>query len=127
MEGDTPDGSEYEDDLEGTSDATSSYEEEFQAVLSRRNEFGKLEYLVSYDTDTEWVDRSDVWDDGPNTAKICAYDKSYPIDWDSECQYCLSIFNGGCSGCEECRCCDCGKPTRHLQGINYGCEKHPVL
>ena len=32
-----------------------------------------------------------------------------------------------CEGCEECICDECGRKCRHIKGLNYGCELHPVV
>ena len=135
MEGDTPDNSEPDresENLEELDDEQSDYDSEvddtFAAVISRRAFDGVLEYFVRYDNGTEeWVDRSDLWDFQTNTLKIVTYDKANPIDWDEECQYCLTPFTQRGGGCEECRCPECHRACCHLEGVNYGCVKHPVI
>lgn len=129
MEGDTPDSSEHGDvDLEDTGDEQSYSDDTFEEVLSRRNDSGHLQYFVRYsDGEEAWVDRSDVWDFQTNTMKIVGYDKRHPVGWDTECQFCGTPFAQRGGGCEECRCDECGKPCCHLEGVNYGCVKHPVI
>lgn len=133
MEGDTPTSSEHAGDaesLDGLDDELSDceWEDTFETVLSRRSISGKLEYQVKYaNGDEEWVDRSDLWDWQTNTMKIVSYDKKYPVPWDTECQFCSTPFNQRSGGCEECRCPECDRVCCHLEGINYGCVKHPVI
>lgn len=133
MEGDTPDSSEHAGDAENLDeldDELSEYEQDdtFEAVLSRRSAAGMLEYYVRYaNGDEEWVDRSDLWDWQTNTMKIVSYDKANPVGWDTECQFCLTPFRERGGGCEECRCPECERPCCHLEGVNYGCVKHPVI
>jgi hypothetical protein len=132
MEGDTPDSSEHAGDIEELDDELSSYDSEFEdtfeRVLSRREEDGRLEYWVRFaNGDEEWMDRSDLWDWQTNTLKIVAYDKAHPIAWDEDCQFCLTPFSQRGGGCEECRCPECKRACCHLQGVNYGCVKHPVI
>lgn len=129
MEGDTPDNSDVEgESLEGDEESDFEQDDTFAAVLTRRALNGTLEYFVRYDDGfEEWVDRSDVWDYSSNTMKIVTYDKANPIDWDEECQYCLTPFTQRGGGCEECRCPECDRVCCHLEGVNYGCVKHPVI
>ena len=114
-----------ESDLESEDE---SVDEEVESVLDRYNDDGTLEYLVRYKggSTLEWVDRSDLWDFGAASRMINDYDKSHPIAWDTVCQHCLSPFNSE-EGCEECQCDECDRPCRHLNGVNYGCVKHPVI
>lgn len=133
MEGDTPDSSEHaygSENLDATDDEQSDFEldDTFDVVLTRRAIDGKLEYYVRYDNGEEiWADRSDLWDFQSNSMKIISYDKRHPVAWDAECQFCLTPFSQRSGGCEECRCPECGKPCCHLEGVNYGCVKHPVI
>jgi len=69
----------------------------------------------------EIFDRSDLMDDGDQQRLVLAFEKRNPPPWDEECPVC------GSEGCEECECADCERKCRFIAGINYGCEKHPVV
>ena len=98
------------------------------SILDRQSEDGHLQYHVQLrSNEEEWIDRSDLWDFSNNTKKIVAYDKVNPIQWDIECAHCGSDFRVKSEGCEECRCDECGVACRHLEGVNYGCNRHPVI
>ena len=73
------------------------------------------------------MNRSDLWDFGVNSQRIKEYDNRHPITWDSECAFCCAKFTTKERGCEECRCPECPRVTRHLMGVNYGCPYHPVI
>ena len=116
---------ESSDDEVGTEDE--SFDEIPVAINDRRNEAGNLEYEIRYDNgECEWLDRSDLWDFGPMSKMVIEYDAQDPIEWDTVCAHCGSEFNSK-MGCEECMCAECDRSCRHLQGVNYGCVKHPVL
>ena len=90
------------------------------------DEDGRLCYLCkNADKCEEVYDRSDLMDGGDNQKLVLAYERKYmPFPgppWDEECTYC----NG--EGCEECICELCDRPMRHINGVNYGCIKHPVV
>ena len=127
-EGDTPTNS--ESDL-GESDWSEECELEctISKILQRRVVDGYIEYEVEVigSPVPEWFDRSDLWDDGVNSTKLKEYDRLHPITWDIECALCGDPFVRSALGCEECRCDQCGRMCRHLNGINYGCERHPVV
>lgn len=97
-------------------------------VLDRVAEDGQLLYQVQLKSGAvDWFDRSDLYDFGPNTMYMKEWDKTHPIEWDTECAFCGVDFRLKSEGCEECRCDECGAPCRHLQSVNYGCAKHPVI
>lgn len=122
--------SDSEEDCHTPSEA-SSVDCKINDILNRTiTEDGYIEYeitIVNSQSPPEWFDRSDLWDDGVNTRKMEAYDKKFPIAWDTTCQHCGDPFQRSHDGCEECRCDECGLPTRHLNGVNYGCKNHPVI
>jgi len=102
-------------------------------ISCRRESMGCLEYLCHYaDGSSDWEDRSDIWDFGRITAMIEQYDAAHPIGWDTLCQHCGVELNPHRAfkhrnGCEECTCSECDRACRHLEGINYGCKRHPVI
>lgn len=117
--------SESMSDSDGISEAD---DEVILQVIDRDNDETGLIYNVLLRNNTEscWMGRSDLWDDGPNSSKIEAYDFRNPVDWDEVCEYCGSPF-WKADGCEECRCDMCEDACRHFKGINYGCPRHPVV
>jgi hypothetical protein len=122
----------FENDVEDLGDSEGECESEEElyiaTILDREAIGGHLQYHVRLkNDDTDWYDRSDLYDFGPNTMYMNAYDKKYPITWDSVCAFCTTDFRFRSEGCEECRCDECGTPCRHLDGVNYGCVKHPVI
>lgn len=125
-EGDTDTG---EDEcIESDDDESIPADEIVKVVICRRANAGILEYYVRLDDGTEkWVDRSDLWDDGNNSRKIDRFDHSYPIEWDETCEDCGEELDADHVGCDNCRCPDCDMPNRMLEGVNYGCEAHPVI
>tara|TARA_A100001015_G_scaffold284586_1_gene351222 strand:+ start:136 stop:474 length:339 start_codon:yes stop_codon:yes gene_type:complete len=66
-------------------------------------------------------DRSDLMDGGPTQAMVLAFERKHPPPWDVECVHCQG------EGCGECLCEECDRPCRHINGVNYGCVKHPVV
>ena len=118
------------DDAEDLDDEDESESEDLQiaTVFDREALSGELQYLVRLKSgETDWYDRSDLYDFGPNTMYMKEYDKQHPITWDSTCAFCGIDFRIKSEGCEECRCDECGSACRHLEGVNYGCVKHPVI
>lgn len=101
------------------------------SVLDRDGDDSGLIYqvLLRGQTEKHWMSRSDLWDDGPNSQKMEAYDFKHPVDWDEQCYHCESNFEGPDQGegCEECVCDICEERCRHYNGINYGCTRHPVV
>ena len=86
---------------------------------------GKFESL-SYectcsDGSVEVFDRSDLMDDGPMQRMVLKWEKRSPPPWDTICCYCDG------EKCEECVCEECGAPNRQIEGVNFGCERHPVI
>ena len=82
----------------------------------------RLCYLCRTTTGEEEVfDRSDLMDGGEQQRLVLQYERHHPPPWDEVC-----TFSEG-EGCEECVCDDCGRPCRHIRGINYGCCRHPVV
>ena len=112
----------------GEEEGSESEEIRITKVLDRRQEDGQLTYhVVLAGGEDEWFDRSDIYDFGPSTMYMKEYDKRHPITWDEECAFCGTSFRLKSEGCEECRCDECDAVCRHLQGVNYGCVKHPVI
>ena len=73
------------------------------------------------DGETDVFDRSDLMDDGVQQRLVLAFEKRHPPPWDAKCTYCEG------EGCEECICDECEGRMRHICGVNYGCERHPVV
>ena len=73
------------------------------------------------DGDVEVFDRSDLMDGGPQQRLVLQFERHHPPPWDEQCMIC------GGEGCEECECEECDLPCRHINGVNYGCRKHPVI
>ena len=119
-----------EEDLEHgeESESDESEDERIAQVLDRQTTDGQIMYLVRLTNGEEdWLDRSDLYDFGPNTMYMKQYDAQHPLAWDTFCQFCGAEFSSRVEGCEECRCDECGSVCRHLSGVNYGCPKHPVI
>jgi len=91
-------------------------------VLSMSIEEDRLIYLCHTLDDTEdYFDRSDLMDESKQQKLVLAFELQNPPPWDVICSYC------GGEGCEECVCDECERPCRHINGINYGCVRHPVV
>ena len=71
------------------------------------------------------VDRSDMIDGAKRQRLLRNFEHYNPPQWDEVCSYCGA--REGDEGCEECVCEECGERMRHINGINYGCVKHPVV
>ena len=67
------------------------------------------------------IDRSDLIDGAAQQRLVLHYERTHPPPWDERCFWCLG------DGCEECECDQCERKCRHLNGINYGCTRHPVV
>tara|TARA_Y100001963_G_scaffold120836_1_gene168976 strand:- start:400 stop:729 length:330 start_codon:yes stop_codon:yes gene_type:complete len=90
--------------------------EVLQMVLEDR-----LCYLCKTTDGTEEIfDRSDLMDGGDQQRLVFQFERRNPPPWDEVCRYCEG------EGCEEC-ICDCERACRHINGVNYGCPKHPVV
>jgi len=128
---DSPSDEELSESMSGSGGPSEADDEVIVKVMDRDNDESGLVYRVTLRNHTEpcWMGRSDLWDDGPNSNKIEAYDYRNPVDWDDVCEFCGAPFEGPESGdgCEECRCDICEDPCRHFNGINYGCSRHPVV
>ena len=127
-----PSDAELSDSLCDDSDGFSEADDEvIVRVVDRDHDDTGLIYKVVLRNhiDPCWMARSDLWDDGPNSNKIEAYDFRNKVDWDEICEFCGAPFEGPESGdgCEECRCDCCEDICRHFNGINYGCPRHPVV
>ena len=86
------------------------------------NTEGYLSYLcLSSDGRHEIFDRSDLIDGARIQQLVLAFERKHPPPWDPICTYCQG------ESCEECVCDECGRPNRHINGINYGCVRHPVV
>lgn len=114
------------DDLDDESDAGSidsfCIDEVLEMVLDDEDAEARLSYLcLTTDGVEEVFDRSDLMDGGSQQKLVLAFEKRNPPPWDLECSFC------GGEGCEECVCETCERPCRHINGINYGCCKHPVI
>ena len=86
------------------------------------DEYETLHYLCHTTTGKrEIFDRSDLMDGGTQQRLVLAFERRHPPPWDPVCTFCDG------DGCEECVCEECERPMRHINGVNYGCEKHPVI
>ena len=84
-------------------------------------EDGGLCYRCSTNTGEEIMDRSDLMDGSTCQRMVLAFEKRNPPPWDDACPICDG------EDCEECECPDCERTCRFFRGVNYGCEKHPVV
>ena len=111
-----------DEELESSSDEVSEEDVSIVRVLEWQGGDGRLSYLC-IDTEGErgYWDRSDLMDGAKQQKLVLAYEKRDPPPWDPCCPVC------GDEGCEECECPDCDRDCRFLQGVNYGCECHPVV
>lgn len=97
-------------------------DEVLEMVLDTDDTNARLSYLChTVDGGEEVFDRSDLMDDGPQQRLVLQFERQKPPPWDAVCSFC------GGEGCEECVCEDCERACRHINGINYGCCKHPVV
>ncbi|MAH41467.1 MAG: hypothetical protein CMO41_04390 [Verrucomicrobiales bacterium] len=96
--------------------------EVLEMVLDEDDSNARLCYLCRTTDDVEEIfDRSDLMDGGLQQQLVLRYEKLHPPPWDEVCSYCDG------EGCEECECEECDNRMRHINGINYGCCKHPVI
>ena len=72
------------------------------------------------------VDRSEMVDGAKRQRLLRDFERSNPPTWDAVCSYCGQKSDEE-GGCDECVCEECGERMRHVNGINYGCVKHPVV
>ena len=95
---------------------------DIQSVIEMVLEDDVLCYLCRTSENTEEVyDRSDLMDGGRHQSMVMAYERRCPPPWDPVCTHC------GGEGCGECICEECERVCRHINGVNYGCVKHPVI
>jgi hypothetical protein len=93
-----------------------------EVVLEMHLDEGNLSYLCrNTDKSEEIYDRSDLMDGGRQQALVLSFERRNPPPWDEICSHCEG------EGCEECECPDCERHCRHICGVNYGCERHPVV
>lgn len=93
-----------------------------EAVLEWAVEDERLMFRCENDDGAdEWYDRSDLMDGGRQQKLVLAFERKNPPPWDLMCPFCND------EGCEECECPDCERPCRFICGVNYGCQKHPVV
>ena len=91
-------------------------------VLSMTLEEDRLIYFCHTEEDTEdYFDRSDLMDGAKQQKLVLAFERQNPPPWDIICSFC------GGDDCEECVCDECERPCRHINGLNYGCVRHPVV
>ena len=69
----------------------------------------------------EIFERSDLMDGASQQRLVLQFERKHTPPWDEVCSFC------GGEGCEECVCEDCERPCRHINGVNYGCCRHPVI
>lgn len=93
-----------------------------EEVLEMMIEEEKLYYLcLTSDGAEEVFDRSDLMDGSTQQKLVLQFERKNPPPWDPVCTWCEG------AGCEECECPECDRACRHLNGLNYGCPKHPVV
>jgi hypothetical protein len=94
---------------------------------------GNLEYVCMQPSGEEGTfDRSDLMDGAKNQRLVMNFEKYHPPPWDAECPMCEGQLVPADKdfreeGCEECECEECGDRCRFINGLNYGCERHPVI
>lgn len=112
------------DDDESDADSTDSFtiDEVLEMVIDVDDSSSRLAYLCrTSDGAEEIFDRSDLIDGALHQKMVLQFERRNPPPWDEECSFCDG------EGCEECICEDCERPCRHINGINYGCVRHPVV
>lgn len=88
---------------------------------------GELSYEAMFDDGiVQIMPRAEFCDDGPNYQELLAFERRVCLPWDEECKNCGNSIKER-SGCDECVCDECGVKTHMYDGVNYGCDKHPVL
>ncbi len=119
------DGETHRTDEESVDEESESSEEELEVieVLSWvLDENCRLAYWVEcVGGKKELVDRSDLMDGCKAQRLVLKFERRNKLPWDQECPHC------GTEGCDECECPDCDRMCRFMEGVNYGCEKHPVV
>ena len=111
-----------DDEDDTCSCGTESFDVEIVEVLEMHLEGDQLNYLCKTTEDTEEIfDRSDLMDGANQQKLVLAFERKHPPPWDEVCMYC------GGEDCEECVCEECERPCRHINGVNYGCTRHPVI
>jgi len=111
------------EDLEATSEDEGSVDSQMATeILEMRLEGNELCYLcATSENKYVLIDRSDLMDGSEQQKLVLKFERKWPPPWDLICTYCEN------DGCEECICDECERPMRHINGVNYGCEKHPVV
>ena len=104
-----------------TDDEMSDESYEVLEILEMVLEDEYLFYRCRTDGGEEVVDRSDLIDGSARQRMLRQFERANPPPWDDECTHCEGV------GCEECICDECGRKCRHIKGLNYGCELHPVV
>lgn len=120
------------DDENLQSDAESERSEDpIQVAQIQRSiidDSGYLCYLcVTKEGRVEQVDRSDLIDGGRHQRMVLDFERRNPPAWDDVCPECENEPGDPDTECEECVCPDCDRACRFLNGVNYGCVRHPVL
>ena len=112
-----------EEDLSSDDDDVSVDSVEVDSILWREYDDGDHMCYMCKNSDgsQEVYDRSDLMDDGPTQRLVMAFERRDVPEWDAVCSFCSG------ESCEECVCEECDRPMRHVRGINYGCERHPVV
>jgi hypothetical protein len=111
-----------DEELDSESDAGSNDSFCVVEVLEMMMLEDRLHYkCFTADGVEEVFDRSDLMDGAEQQRLVLQFERRHPPPWDEECSFC------GGEGCEECVCDECERPCRHINGINYGCCRHPVV
>lgn len=111
-----------EDESDAESEDSYCIDEVLEMVLDEDDPVARLCYLCrTTDGIEEIYDRSDLMDGGSQQRLVLQFERQHPPPWDEVCVFC------GGEDCEECVCDECERPTRQLNGLNYGCCKHPVV
>jgi hypothetical protein len=111
-----------DEDCDESDDNVSTDSVDVEAVIDMVLEDDRLLYLCRTSENTEEIyDRSDLMDGARIQSLVTAYERRHPPPWDPVCVHC------GGEGCGECVCEECDRECRHINGVNYGCVKHPVI
>ena len=84
---------------------------------------GYLAYeVITRDSTCESIDRSDLMDSGRHQRMVLDFEKRFPPPWDESCP-----LDSDGEECDDSVCDECERRNRFLNGVNYGCSKHPTL
>ena len=113
------------EDLESEAESEDSIPEVLSVEEWVLEEGDRLAYLCNcVGGETHIVDRSDLMDGGKSQRLVLRFERDAKMPWDAVCPVCGEEWE-----CDECQCPEenCERPCRFMMGVNYGCEKHPVV